>query len=237
MTDESTDLLEQQEVVAPEELPEVVDLRPWWQREGVQAPQVCNVHRGTGEFLGVCVADPSPLEPDVWAFPAYGYPIAPPDVQAGFAALINRDASGWEIVADHRGATVYSTETGEPRQWLALGDLPEGYTLQAPESEFDTWQGDKWAPDEGAIAEAARQAAYLKQQLANQYATARISTLQDAVSMDMATEAEAEALKAWKVYRVELNRLDITTTAPADDDWPGSPNDEALAVWLASQTH
>lgn len=210
---------------------------PWWQLPGVMAPIICNLAPGTGEFLSSSPADPSPLEPDVWLYPAHSCQLEPPVVPEGFAAVAVEDGKAWQIVADHRGATVYSTETGEPRQWQALGNLPEGYTLQAPQSEFDTWQGDKWAPDEGAIAEAARQAAYLKQQLANQYATARISTLQDAVSMDMATEAEAEALKAWKVYRVELNRLDITTTAPADDDWPGSPNDEALAVWLASQIH
>ncbi|MER2297616.1 MAG: tail fiber assembly protein [Pseudomonas sp.] len=236
MTDESTDMLELQEVVDPDELGEIADPRPWWQREGVQAPQVCNVHRGTGEFLGVSAADPSPLEPDVWAFPAYSYQIDPPVLQAGVAALINRDNNGWELVADHRGATVYTTDTGEPRQWLALGDLPEGYTLQAPSTEFDKWEGEQWVPDEAAIAEAARIAAYRTQSLASQFATARINTLQDAVDLDMATEAEAAALTAWKVYRVELSRMDITSTAPADDDWPASPNDEALAAWLASQT-
>lgn len=235
MSEEVTDLQEQ--VLDLPEPVEMVEPSPWWELPGVEAPRVCNVHRGTGEYISVGEADPSPLEPGVWVLPAHCYQLDPPVLEPGFAALLNRDSTDWVLVTDHRGATVYSTETGEPRQWLALGDLPEGYTLQAPESEFDTWQGDKWAPDEGAIAEAARQAAYLKQQLANQYATARISTLQHAVALDMATEAEAEALKAWKVYRVELNRLDITTTAPADDDWPGSPNDEALAVWLASQTH
>lgn len=226
-----------EETVELEELPEVVELLPWWKLPGVEAPKVCNVHRGTGEYLGMCEADPSPLEHDVWAFPAYSYPIEPPVQQAGSAALINRDADGWVMVTDHRGATVYDTETGEPRQWLALGELPDGYTLQAPKTEFDTWQDEKWVPDEAAIAEAARRVAYRKQQQANQYATGRISTLQDAVDLDMASEAETAALKAWKVYRVELSRLDITTNAPADDDWPSSPNDEALATWLASQSH
>ncbi|WP_371418640.1 tail fiber assembly protein [Pseudomonas putida] len=154
----------------------------------------------------------------------------------GFAAVTVDDGKAWQIVADHRGALVYSTATGESSQWNDLGDLPEGYTLQGPATEFDTWQDDKWVPDEAAIAEAARRRAYRKQLMANQYATGCINTLQDALELDMATEAEAVALKAWKVYRVELSRLDITTSAPADDDWPSSPNDEALAAWLASQT-
>lgn len=229
-----TDVLEDLGVeVEPAEL---LDAIPWWQQPGVEPPKVCNVHRGTGEFLCVSEADPSPLEPGVWALPAYSYQIDAPELEAGFAALINRDGNGWERVADHRGATVYSTETGEPRQWLALGDLPEGYTLQAPESEFDAWEDDQWVLDEAAQAEALRSAAYRKQALANQYATGRIATLQDAVDLKMATDDEAAALPAWKAYRVELSRLDITTSAPADDDWPSSPNDEALAAWLASQT-
>lgn len=232
MSEEAIDLQELQDYMEQAEQPEL----PWWQLQGVEAPKVCNVHRGTGEFLGVSEADPSPLESGVWLFPACSYQIEPPVLEAGFAALINRDSNDWEVVADHRGATVYSTDTGEPRQWQALGDLPEGYTLQAPETPFDTWEDDKWVPDEAAIAEAARRKAYRKQQLANQYATGRISTLQDAVDLEMASQAETEALKAWKVYRIELGRLDITSSAPADDDWPSSPNDEALATWLASQT-
>lgn len=230
MSDEVVDLVE-----LPAES-EPVEVLPWWQQPGVEPPLMCNVHRGTGEFLCVTQADPSPLEPGVWLFPAHSYQIDPPELEAGTAALINRDSNGWEVVTDHRGATVYSTDTGAPRLWQALGDLPEGYTLQAPASEFDTWEGEQWVPDEAAMAEAARQVAYRKQALASQYATARISTLQDAVDLNMASEAEAAALTAWKVYRVELSRLDITTTAPAEEDWPNSPNDSALAAWLASQT-
>ncbi|WDM87555.1 tail fiber assembly protein [Pseudomonas asiatica] len=229
MTDKLDDLLE---APTPLELPEVL---PWWQQPDIQPPVMCNVHRGTGEFLCLSEADPSPLEPGVWLFPAYSYQIDPPEVQTGFAALINRDSNGWELVADHRGKTVYSTDTGEPRLWQALGDLPEGYTLQVPASEFDTWEAEQWVPDEAAMAEAARQVAYRKQVLANQYATSRISTLQDAVDLQMASEAETADLNAWKVYRVELSRLDITTTAPAEEDWPSSPNDAALAAWLESQ--
>lgn len=233
MLEELTTRLAELQPVEPADL---VEAAPWWKAPGVSAPVLCNVHRGTGEFLGLSDADPSPLEPGEWLHPAFSYGIEAPRVEAGFAALINRDASGWVMVPDHRGATAYSTETGEPRQWQALGDLPEGYTLQKPETAFDTWQDDKWVPDEAAIAEAARRTAYRHQLLANQYATLCINTLQDAVDLDMASEAETAALKAWKVYRVELSRLDINTSAPADDDWPSSPNNEALAKWLASQT-
>lgn len=51
-----------------------------------------------------------------------------------------------------------------------------------------------------------------------------IEPLQDAVDLDMATEAEKSALLAWKKYRVLLNRVDIST-AP-DIDWPEPPGAE-----------
>lgn len=41
----------------------------------------------------------------------------------------------------------------------------------------------------------------------------KISTLQDAVDLDMATDDEKTELVAWKKYRVLLNRID-TSTAP-----------------------
>lgn len=53
-------------------------------------------------------------------------------------------------------------------------------------------------------------------------ATNMIAPLQDAVDLDMVSDAEKARLESWKKYRVMLNRLDITT-AP-DIDWPSAPN-------------
>lgn len=50
----------------------------------------------------------------------------------------------------------------------------------------------------------------------------KISVLQDAVDLDMATPEEESVLKEWKKYRVLLNRVD-TSSAP-DIDWPVKPN-------------
>lgn len=48
-----------------------------------------------------------------------------------------------------------------------------------------------------------------------------IAPLQDAVDVEMATEAEQLRLTEWKKYRVLLNRID-TATAP-DITWPDVP--------------
>ncbi|CAK8740678.1 hypothetical protein SODG_004155 [Sodalis praecaptivus] len=58
--------------------------------------------------------------------------------------------------------------------------------------------------------------AYLMQQAHN-----AIAPLEDAIDLDMATEAEKLVLLAWKKYRVLLNRVDIST-AP-DVEWPVPP--------------
>lgn len=54
-----------------------------------------------------------------------------------------------------------------------------------------------------------------------QMAGIAITPLQDAVDIDDATEAELQALKAWKTYRVALNRLDLTIGS--DITWPEIP--------------
>lgn len=51
-------------------------------------------------------------------------------------------------------------------------------------------------------------------------ATAAIAPLQDAVDLDMATDSDTASLKAWKTYRVLVNRVDLTLAEPV---WPASP--------------
>lgn len=52
-------------------------------------------------------------------------------------------------------------------------------------------------------------------------ATIAIAPLQDAVDLGEATEDEAASLKAWKQYRVAVNRIDANTAE--DITWPESP--------------
>ena len=54
------------------------------------------------------------------------------------------------------------------------------------------------------------------------FASNYIAPLQDAVDLDIATNEEITSLKAWKTYRVAINRVDISK-AP-DITWPKSPD-------------
>lgn len=53
-------------------------------------------------------------------------------------------------------------------------------------------------------------------------ANQKITPLQDASDLGIATEDELERLKVWKTYRVLLNRVEIAN-AP-DIDWPQRPD-------------
>ncbi|MCT8350076.1 tail fiber assembly protein [Photorhabdus temperata] len=50
----------------------------------------------------------------------------------------------------------------------------------------------------------------MKKQELMEKANERITPLQDAVDLSMATEVESLALQAWKKYRVMLNRVDTS---------------------------
>ncbi len=54
-------------------------------------------------------------------------------------------------------------------------------------------------------------------------AALRIAPLQDAVDLGDATAAEEVALKAWKQYRVALNRIELQAGFPTALEWPKSP--------------
>ena len=66
---------------------------------------------------------------------------------------------------------------------------------------------------------------YTAQKLQKSYllslATGKIEPLQDAVDLDIATESEISQLKAWKKFRVLVNRVDASL-AP-DIEWPEMP--------------
>jgi len=60
-----------------------------------------------------------------------------------------------------------------------------------------------------------------KKEKALNYATSKISPLQDAVDLGIQTEDEINLLKKWKEYRVLFNRVDTST--PDSIVWPEEP--------------
>ncbi|QZN96419.1 tail fiber assembly protein [Symbiopectobacterium purcellii] len=157
--------------------------------------------------------------------PAHSYPDEPELPPVGQALHRSADGKLWEFSPDHRGQTVYGTETRQEQTVTQFGELPDNVTLLKPETEFDEWNGKKWVTDTKAqqAAESLAEQQAAQQELSSRLTVAntRIETLSDAVDLDMATHEEKTALKGWRTYRVQLSRIDIST-AP-DIDWPEAP--------------
>ncbi|WP_233961894.1 tail fiber assembly protein [Pectobacterium versatile] len=153
--------------------------------------------------------------------PADSYADEPQLPPVGQALRRSADGKAWEPVPDHRGQTVYSTETRQAQTVMQFGELPENMTFLAPATEFDQWNGTTWVTSLEAQQLATTKS--LQQELAARRATAntQIAELNYAVDLAIATDEEQERLTQWKIYLVTLNRLDLTA-APVM--WPVAPS-------------
>ncbi len=178
---------------------------------------VFNYHSETREYISSSVE----FLPIGVGVPAHSCIDAPDAPKQGYAICRSQDLSAWEYVADHRGETVYSIETGAAQVITALGDYPSKTTPEAPATPFDNWNGKQWVTDTQAQHQHEQQQAGSRKRQLLDTAIAKIDIYQDAVDLDMATDTEKSALTAWRKYRVLLNRVDCAT-AP-DIVWPEQP--------------
>ncbi|MBP6518317.1 tail fiber assembly protein [Shewanella sp.] len=141
--------------------------------------------------------------------------------KAGFAVVRSQDETKWEVVADYRTKTAYSTETRQPTEINFIGDLPPTLTLLEPKTEFDTWNGKKWVTD--VEAQKASFVAIADNEKAQRLEDAeqQILMLERKVRLDMATDEEAALLKQWEIYSIKVS--DIDTSIAPDIDWPVKP--------------
>ncbi|EFH8539049.1 tail fiber assembly protein [Escherichia coli] len=142
--------------------------------------------------------------------------------KAGYAICRSADFNSWEYVPDHRGETVYSTETGESKEITAPGDYSENTTTIAPLTPFDKWDGEKWVTDTEAQHSAAVDVAEAQRQSLIDAAMASISLIQLKLQAGrQLTQAEITRLNAVLDYIDTVTATD-TSTAP-DVIWPELP--------------
>lgn len=179
---------------------------------------VYNYDGETREYLS---ASPEYLTVGV-GIPAHSCLDAPGSNKAGYAICRTVDLNSWEYVPDHRGETVYSTETGESKEITALGDYPENTTTIAPLTPYDKWDGEKWVTDTEAQHSAAVEAAEAQRQSLIDAAMASISLIQLKLQAGRnLTQAETARLNAALDYIDAVTATD-TSTAP-DVIWPELP--------------
>lgn len=176
---------------------------------------IYNTDSKTGEFVNATYEYVS----EGIGLPAHVCLDAPNDVDDEHAIV--RQGDKWTYPADHRGKKIYSIEAGKETTVTTIGNIPDGFTLLKPSSEFDSWNGKKWVLDnekkhqhEVATAQSKRL------QLLNEV-NEEISNLQDAVDAEIATEQQTELLKKLKGYRFKLNQIDVNT-AP-NIEWSEMP--------------
>jgi hypothetical protein len=132
-----------------------------------------------------------------------------------------KDATTLQI-ADNRGMA-YRTDTGKEEPWTELGELPDHLTLDPRPGVHHVWTEHGWELDE-----VAEQAALVAKTLDIRdsllyEAGLRIAPLQDAIELDRATPEDEAALRQWKGYRVDLNRIEDQEGFPEDIEWPTQP--------------
>ena len=132
------------------------------------------------------------------------------------------DGSAWAQVGDLRGKTAYKKSDLTTETVRTLGPLDDAFTLQAPSTPYDKWDGSEWVTDADAQHAADVVAAVQKKNSLRSAADAEISWLQDAADAGIATDEETTLLAAWKAYRVQLMR--IKTDAAPDIEWPPVPS-------------
>lgn len=163
------------------------------------------------EFLAVGVGIPANSCTDV-----------PVDEKAGFAICRTVGLDGWDYVTDHRGETVYDTETGQPVEITSLGDYPDSVTtIIKPLTPYDRWNGSEWATDEDAQKSAQVVEAQQKKASLLSEAKSVISLWQTELQLGIISDDDKASLIAWMNYIQTLNAVD-TSTAP-DIEWPVKP--------------
>lgn len=169
-------------------------------------PEIYNSHPVTGEYIGSGFADPDPMDESNWLIPAHAYLDPPPTPGKNEAAV--RSGDEWGIVDDYRGTPYYL----EGPQRYVIEDLgvtvPEGATTEQPPPTIAELTAEALANRDNLIFTAGL----------------RIAPLQDAEDLGDATADDTKLLKAWKAYRVAVNRVTDQPKFPKVIAWPKLPS-------------
>ncbi|MEQ0244315.1 tail fiber assembly protein [Klebsiella sp. CN_Kp084] len=155
--------------------------------------------------------------------PAFGYADKPDLPGDGFALVRSADEKQWENIADYRGLTAYSTDTGQPEIIAFLGELPDMLTLLAPVTVYDKWDGSQWVTD--TAAQHANEIAVAEQQKQALLSEARqqITGWQTELQLGIISDDDKARLISWMNYIKAVQAVD-TSKAP-DISWPELPED------------
>ncbi|EPI4979109.1 tail fiber assembly protein [Raoultella planticola] len=171
----------------------------------------------TLEFTG----QSSEYVPEGVSLPAFAVPDSPLEEKDGYAIVWNIADKVWEYTEDYRGKTAWNTTSRTASVIVKPGPIAEEFTLLSPLTVYDEWNGASWVTNINEQQSALISEAKEKKATLVKLATDEISWRQDAVDLNQATEDEVKQLTAWKTYRIELSRVDLTSNSVL---WPSPPD-------------
>lgn len=178
-----------------------------------QTIKIFNLSASTMEFIG----DSDAYIPAHTGLPAYSTTVKPPSIPDGKVAVFNEEKSSWVLMEDHRGISVYDTDSGSMMIISEIGPLPQGLTAIAPDGQFQKWDGEQWIKDEEAEKASLLREAETKKSQLMQIVNESITILQDAVDLEEATDEEKDKLVKLKKYRIALSRVDLNNPVWPDE--------------------
>ena len=145
-----------------------------------------------------------------------------PDIALEPNQALQWNGSDYIVIPDYRGQTFYNKENGAPVEIKHVGALPENLTDQPQPSQLYEWdnKAKKWILNQSKKDAADIAEIESKKSSLLAHAKDQIDILQDELDLDLAEDINVTKarLKAWKIYRVKLNKVDT-----ANPVWPEVP--------------
>ncbi|UST91386.1 tail fiber assembly protein [Pseudomonas siliginis] len=161
--------------------------------------------------------------------PGLGVQLPSNAVQLSFELPATESGRVWTLVnnvprevIDRRGL-VYRKDNGAGQVWTELGELPDTLIAQPWPGEFHIWHDNAWVLDEQAKLSSVRQQCLDQRDALLRDAVLRIAPLQYAEDIGDASHDEQLLLIEWKLYSVELNRIEKQAGFPDEIIWPVTP--------------
>ena len=135
----------------------VIEGEPTKVADVFEVPLVYGYDPTTGIYTGSAKASFSPLEGTYKTLRNTTW-TRPPTPGKDEAAVFDPQTGTWSIVQDHRGKTIYAKGDGSKGEMDAVGPVPSGFTLKAPQSRWDRWREKEQAWSLDAAAKTAHEA-------------------------------------------------------------------------------
>lgn len=149
--------------------------------------------------------------------PSMAYLDSPPSEKMGFARVRKSSDRPWEYVQDLRGEKSYRKTDGMMFTVDYIGELRSDFTLSAPSTPHDVWNGEGWVTDDSVRIEQNKQRKTSLIAGCNDHINS--NQWPSKLALGRLSDAEKATFNKWLDYLDALNAVD-----PANPVWPSAPS-------------